>query len=842
MKKTYTKFNLLSLLAIILIVASLPLFLSYNSNVVSFKDKGLETAIRKTIGKEEGAIYLNEVDTLEILDAKGMNIEYLDGIENLVNLQELYLEDNFIKDVSPLQNNIRLRVLDLRNNEITSLEEINFDSIIYLHIRDLSLRHNVVRDEDGNATRLKDITLLGQLLSLRDLDLRDNHVEDLTPISNLRRLTKLDLRENRFTNIDALATLTRLEELNLRDNTVNSLEPLRYLHHLKYLNIHSVEGIETLEPLEDLNNLETLIMRNVKTDSNEFLKNKTKLQRLNAIDTGLTEFNNKIIIENILNKGGLTDDVRPYRLVNTLEKPIANKESGFYKEAFEVTVDTKGDTYYTLDGSEPTLKSNKYEEPIQIDEKDIYSSTVLKLKTFNNILSSETVSKTYFVNQDIDNTYTEEIKTLINNKEYINNGIIEYEPKNNIIHIKDSSNLLVFDINTIGTETPNTKSEGKLNVEVVLGTEKSKIEAYGTIKVQGASTSRWPKKNWNLRLYKDQERKKPLYLQIDNSIPSNKWILKADWIDPSMYRQPLSFYLWDEIVKSRENNFIEVETSSISNKGAKGSPYVYQGLVNINSEFYGLTNILLGHNEDNFNIDNNNNKHLYFEFDARGGEPLFPGWQRFTERNIGKLVNFYNVENDSLSKKQKDAIKTFSEFIQSDIETFKLNFNKFFNQQNMVDMILFYEFLYDWDGIYQDIEMVTYDLEKFYFLPWDKDTTFGIWYDGSGIVDNFDTKILFSKKEYVDNENKMPWVKTYYILEDRIKERYIELRNLEVFSFSTIEKLIYKIDSIFSEELRVKDIERWEGRPSVQELTKEQLISWTTEKLSTLDKHFGYEE
>src|SRR5699024_6356331 len=170
-------------------------------------------------------------------------------------------------------------------NEITDLEAIDFDDILFLNIRDLSLRHNVKRDEEGEGTRLADISMLGQMVSLRKLELRDNHIENLEPLSNLRRLTKLDLRENKFTDIEPLETLTRLKELNLRDNKIESLEPIKYLSRLTYLNIHSDTDITSVEPISELVNLETLIMREVPINDNGiFLKKLTKLQRFNAID------------------------------------------------------------------------------------------------------------------------------------------------------------------------------------------------------------------------------------------------------------------------------------------------------------------------------------------------------------------------------------------------------------------------------------------------------------------------------------------------------------------------------------------------------------------------------
>src|SRR5690625_1984732 len=401
MRKNYTFFNISSLLLILLSVFILAGIYQPNNSTVTFEDPGLEQAIRDTIEKEEGTIESKDVVNLQVLDAAGYEIKSLEGIDALENLRNLNLEDNFVESVSPLGDLTKLRILNLRNNEITSLEEIDFEDILFLHIQDLSLRHNVKRDNEGNATRLSDISLLGQMVSLRKLELRDNHIEDLAPISNLRNLRKLDIRENRFETIKPLETLTKLEELNLRDNHIESLEPLRYLSHLTYLNIHSVEGITSLDPISELVNLETLIMRNVSIeDDGEFLKKLTKLQRFNAIDAEFETINPNII-ESLLQKGALQGEVRPVRMLHTLETPVLSRESGFYGENFDLEISTdseNGNIYYTLDGSEPTLQSEIYTEPINIEEIGDDSLTVVRAKVLSeNNTISDTVTKSYFV-------------------------------------------------------------------------------------------------------------------------------------------------------------------------------------------------------------------------------------------------------------------------------------------------------------------------------------------------------------------------------------------------------------------------------------------------------------
>ena len=424
MRKNYSFFNLASLIILLLGVFLLVfLFQSQESTTVQFKDSGLEQAVRDTIGQEEDEIKKRDVDLIQVLDATGYDIETLEGIEELPELRELNLEDNQIKSLSPLQNLTKLQRLSLRNNQITDLKKIGFEDILYLNIEELNLHHNVVRDDEGNDTRLSDISLIGRMITLQKLDLRDNHIEDLFPLGNLRNLEDLDLRENRVKDIDVLQALTNLEELNLRDNSIESLEALRFLFHLNDLNIHSNKEIKSLEPLSGLVNLETLIMEEVPIqDQGNFLKKMTNLQRLNAIDTGIEEIDPEII-ENLRQKGALEGEVRPSRLIETLEAPKIDQESGFYTQGFELEIDTsstKDPVYYTLDGSEPSVESQRYKKPIPIRPKTDDSFTVVRAKSISeDDLMSETVTKSYFVHQDADERFDLPVFSLVSDPSHL---------------------------------------------------------------------------------------------------------------------------------------------------------------------------------------------------------------------------------------------------------------------------------------------------------------------------------------------------------------------------------------------------------------------------------------
>lgn len=171
------------------------------------------------------------------------------------------------------------------------------------------------------------------------------------------------IRENKFKSISSLQALIKLEDLNLRQNNIDSIEVLSNLKSLKYLNIHSNTKIQSVKVIKKLVNLETLIMRNVPLkDQLDIFDNLTKLQTLNALDTGIEKADPQVF-SRLRSLGALKEEVKPITIIETLDPPIFSHSSGFYKEGFKLKIKSqisKDHIYYTLDGSDPSIDSNVY--------------------------------------------------------------------------------------------------------------------------------------------------------------------------------------------------------------------------------------------------------------------------------------------------------------------------------------------------------------------------------------------------------------------------------------------------------------------------------------------------
>jgi hypothetical protein len=93
------------------------------SDVVLVPDPNLRAAINKSLGKSSmDSITKGDLQNLTTLDAPGVNIADLTGLEWATNLRYLYLRDNKIASVTPLNGLLNLLAVDLARNLLPPIQ------------------------------------------------------------------------------------------------------------------------------------------------------------------------------------------------------------------------------------------------------------------------------------------------------------------------------------------------------------------------------------------------------------------------------------------------------------------------------------------------------------------------------------------------------------------------------------------------------------------------------------------------------------------------------------------------------------------------------------------------
>ena len=253
-----------------------------------FADPELESCVRRT-AIDNGWPDVGHFRALRCNDPDGDGIASLQGIEQLVSLQDVDLAFNDLDDAAPLANLPHLASLDLSHNRLTTLPvlraannvrrlEVNFNrlpDLSWLATQDfaalqiLSLAHNEItgidsvpslaelRELDLRGNQVSDIRFLASLPGLEMLDLGSNAITDLTGIDTVGGLRRLFLDRNAIADIGPLAGLDNLEVLDIAHNHPASLEPLASLTELQRLDIEHTDSRE-LDTLFPLGNIEEL--------------------------------------------------------------------------------------------------------------------------------------------------------------------------------------------------------------------------------------------------------------------------------------------------------------------------------------------------------------------------------------------------------------------------------------------------------------------------------------------------------------------------------------------------------------------------------------------------------
>lgn len=245
---------------------------------VSIPDAALQQVVRDELGVTSGDITCMDMALLTAIDAEHAGIASLEGLQYAVNLEDVFLHDNDVTDVSPLAGLTKIWHLNLNVNEVTDVGPLeNLTNLTELHLC----------CSTGNIT---DVTALEGLTQLVGLNLTGHDLGDATLwplLENYPNLLRLWVGENELTEFSALADLPNLEELQVSGNTIPDLTLIAALTDLTDLNI-SWAVIADLTPLYSMTQLTALEVNGLGIADISFLEDFENLSFLELTDNQIT--------------------------------------------------------------------------------------------------------------------------------------------------------------------------------------------------------------------------------------------------------------------------------------------------------------------------------------------------------------------------------------------------------------------------------------------------------------------------------------------------------------------------------------------------------------------------
>ena len=377
-------------------------------------------------------------------------------------------------------------------------------------------------------------------------------------------------------------------------------------------------------------------------------------------------------------------------------------------------------------------------------------------------------------------------------------------------------------------EIPTTKKYVKGEIEYISKTNKFKVYTY--IRLQGNSSLQHPKKNFTIKLYKNEARTIKANKEFKNWGAHNNFVLKADYIDILHARNVVSAKLWSKIVQSRSD--YDMLPDGIKKSPNNGVIDGFPVQVYINGEYCGLYCWTIPKCDWMVGMDSSNPNHalLSAEFNDNGNTTY-----QYNPCNFNALwdgsSDYFDVEvgtNDTTLVSSLNRV--ISAVMNHDLTTLE----QVLDIQGAIDYFLFQIVILGTDGLAKNMLLATYDMTKWYLCPYDMDATFDLDWNGH-ILDSYNT---FPPKPPYNNSYSWLLFSIEEGYTNQFVTRYFELRK-SVLSYSSIINEFEKYITIYGEDIYIQDTINFPAIPSVPVNTLNSLRIFVKDRLNFLDDIFG---
>ena len=388
---------------------------------------------------------------------------------------------------------------------------------------------------------------------------------------------------------------------------------------------------------------------------------------------------------------------------------------------------------------------------------------------------------------------------------------------------------------TLTANLPTNKDQDDVPANVKVTSDGVSVTCPCLISVQGSSSAGYPKKNFYIEFFQDDARSKNIEIKIGDLYPHDKLVFKSNWIDVTHSRNSCSYNLWDQVVKSRKTwPKNEVDTLMVGQTnsagaftGANGHPTLFPCVLYVNGDFYGMGCFGTAKKYKNYNLPKNSP--LMIQLDHGDWTPM-NGW--------AAAIAAGGIEYGAPSKPNAAttaAVTTWDAFATDVIANVLTDVNTKLDQQNITDFLLFLEFIWAQDllagNTIKNVQVISYDGVKWFFMPYDLDTVYGLQWAGTSILDNASTSYI----------NGSFWKNLYNGYgAASFAARYKELRDLNIFSVSNMYDLLRANQCKFTKGVFDSEFAKWPAVPSLNLTSVDQILSWVKTRLVYLDNKYSY--
>lgn len=523
---------------------------------------------------------------------------------------------------------------------------------------------------------------------------------------------------------------------------------------------------------------------------------------------------------------------------------IHNAKSETIPEEFEHIEDPEGRTEITTDAEGKVMSyrdadGKKHEHKMEVTNLDV-SNLNLQGNSVNNI-------------QDALKANGFDVKTPIDWSAYLSNDgkspLCIPEPRCARINISGIDSMPI-------TKTTNAKAYFEM-WDMQGNYFKKKV----IMNAQGNSTIQYPKKSFACDFFDSDWNGDSFAIKFGDWVAQDSFHFKAQYSDFFKGISIVAYKLVQEVWASRSPIYsnpwkkallgnINIASGSYNNEnindlslqkdtGAKCIPDAFPCVVYLNGEFYGIFNWALKKHRDNYHLDKSSATNIHID----GGYQSFLtpiNWKLVEIRNpkvlltnipanngfeaydgdspkelLGTDTEGYDPSNNKhkLSAQVKKSVLEFSSLARELNSLTSENggdafLNKHYDIDNLIDFYVLQYVLADEDIAY-NWQWITYDGIKWFVCDYDKDRTFGQFFNCPG------TRPANQMLNAVDvSSNNYPFKYIYTYHKSEIKQRYNELKELGLFTPKHLIDLVKNWFDRYSVEDIKLEYKKWNESPS----------------------------
>ena len=352
-----------------------------------------------------------------------------------------------------------------------------------------------------------------------------------------------------------------------------------------------------------------------------------------------------------------------------------------------------------------------------------------------------------------------------------------------------------------------------------------------TIKYQGHTSMNYSKKNYTLKFFEDKDAKQKKNVSLHGWEKSNKYCLKANYIDYSQARNIVCNNIWSNVIDSRKN-----KNKYISELQYYGTIDGFPIMVFINDKYQGIYTMNIPKDDDIYHIGDSKGEALFVINSSLSESAKFKSL--LTEYDKEFVFDLeYHYGDDTWAYTSLNNLINF--VIRNDGEDFQNGIEEYLDIDSAIDYLITSYYFGLTDNYAKNILLLTYNEKQWIFSLYDMDAAFGLAFDGSEI---YDANYLMPKKN-VDGTvssgtDSLLWDKIINNYSDRIKKRYFELRKNIFDNEKVIGRFQDFIDSI-PKQYYDKEIEIWGDTPMHEENNIEQIRRYVYQRSQLLDLFFN---